>query len=305
LGNIAEPHLGLDDTTYQVLATEVTDIYHNGALVHHIFDYMRLQSVNVHSTIEILKLASSGIPKSIHYVSTLSATMDKNSEGKILEDFVKKLPVGNEGGYNLSKWASEKILADAVTRGFQCTVHRLPQIMGHSVTGITPSNQTHITLLIKHWIELGIAPKDMGNFEFLSVDFTVKAMVAICQSQQETYNHVYNYGHPTAIPFNQIIEWLNAFGYPIILVDKNEWQQRCASHIQKDSALYPLLSLYLDSDTNTQEEKEMNHRTGYQEDNIIMQRYLTVLKEKHIDLPDINEKLFFKYCRHLQPWFKL
>jgi amino acid adenylation domain-containing protein/thioester reductase-like protein/non-ribosomal peptide synthase protein (TIGR01720 family) len=302
LGDIAEPRLGLDEATYRIITHEVTDIYHNGALVHHIYDYSRLRAANVSSTIEMLKIAGKGLPKAIHYISTLSATMDKNAKGQIAEGFVQNIPVGDEGGYSLSKWTSEKILADAVTRGYACTIHRLPQIMGHSVTGITPNDQTHITLLMKQWIELGIAPKDIGSFEFLPVDFATKSMVAICKARN-ALNAVYNYGHPTSISFNEMIEWLNEFGYPITLVEKDEWQWRCVTYIQENSALYPLLSLYLDQTDDMTDEADTNYRTAYREDTVVIERYLTILKDNATDLPVIDKALFFKYCQYLHNWF--
>ena len=300
-GDLGQVHLGLSSSVYQLIVETVEEIYHNGALVHHIYDYSRLQKENVHSTIEMLRLAAVGYRKKIHFISTLSTALDKDEGGRALECFVRQPPVGNEGGYTLSKWAAEKILADAVERGFDCTIHRLPQIMGHSDSGVSPIEKTHIILLMRNWVQLGIAPKNQGNFEFLPVDFTANAIVKICRNVH-SINQVVNYGHPESISFEQVIGWLNEFGYKIDLVDLAKWQQEALARTDKEDALYPILSLY--ADYINQEEYVENIRSGLKkEDQAVIDHLRQFIMQRQAHFPVLDKALFVRYFRYLQSWF--
>lgn len=301
-GDLAKPNIGLDVGTYQLIANEVTDILHSGALVHHIYDYAKLRTVNVQSTIEILKLAAVEQPKHIHFVSTLSASFDKNDDGQITEDFVQQFPLGNEGGYTLTKWASEKILAESIQRGFKVTIYRLPQIMGHSETGVSPNDKIHIMLLMKNWIELGMAPKEMGNFEFLPVDFTAKCIIKILVSSIR--NRIFNFGHPNSIPYDIIIQWLNEYGYNVNLVDPKEWEKQCRLSLQQESSIFPLLSLYLNSTHNNGDKEITNSRSGYKESSVIIENLSEFILKNNISFPVLNGELFLTYFSYLNNWFK-
>jgi thioester reductase-like protein len=254
----------------------------------------------VHSTIEILRLAAININKNIHYISTLSTGLDTDENNFIVEDWVKKYPNGNEGGYTLSKWAAEKILADASKRGFNCTIHRLPQLMGHSKTGASPNDKTHIMMLMKSWIEIGKAPKNMGNFEFLPVDSAADFITHIC-GNISSLNKVYNYGHSKPISYDTIIGWLNEFGYIIELTDIKQWQLYATSHIKEESALYPLLALYMDAYSDNISEK--GSKTGFREDIVVTKNMQESLKREGLRLPELNKELFFRYFIYLQSWF--
>ncbi|MEX2552715.1 MAG: SDR family oxidoreductase, partial [Actinomycetota bacterium] len=72
LGNLARPRLGLDDKQYDILEHTVDLILHNGAWVNFIYPYSMLKAANVGGTEEILRLASRGVLKPVHHVSTLS-----------------------------------------------------------------------------------------------------------------------------------------------------------------------------------------------------------------------------------------
>ncbi len=71
-GDLGEPHLGLDDETFERLANQVDVIYHNGAMVNFVYPYQAHKASNVLGTQEVLRLASQVKLKPVHFVSTLS-----------------------------------------------------------------------------------------------------------------------------------------------------------------------------------------------------------------------------------------
>jgi thioester reductase-like protein len=65
IGDLSEPLLGLDPEEFQLMASKLDVIYHNGALVNFVYPYQALKKPNVLGTQEILRLASQVKLKSI------------------------------------------------------------------------------------------------------------------------------------------------------------------------------------------------------------------------------------------------
>ena len=267
-------------------------IYHNGAHAHHIYDYSKLRAPNVLSTIELLKLASLYQPKSIHYISTLDVAFDQD-EHYLLESFPSILPPENAVGYHLTKWTSEKILSDAQKKGFPVTLYRPPQIMGHSVTGVSPTDNIHIFLLIKGCIELGIAP--YGNFytTMLPVDFIAR-FICLSSLEKEVINKVYNLSVSPCPSLTQMFEQLIEQGYDIRLIPYKKWKKEVIKKIKPKNPLFPLLPLYLQE--NIEEAMELNPL-------IKTHNFETMLSKLKIPLPNLDRQLLTTYFNFLEHWW--
>jgi myxalamid-type nonribosomal peptide synthetase MxaA len=74
-GNLDRPRFGLSDEQFDSLASELDVIYHNGAMVNFVYPYHALKPVNVDSTQDVLRLASTGKLKPVHFISSLSVFM--------------------------------------------------------------------------------------------------------------------------------------------------------------------------------------------------------------------------------------
>ena len=85
--------------------------------MHHLAPYAPLKASNVDGTVAMLELATTTKPKWVHYVSTLVAAVDRDSDGWLLEGFPQSDPSELAGGYAQSKWVSEKLLTEAARRG--------------------------------------------------------------------------------------------------------------------------------------------------------------------------------------------
>ena len=249
-GDLSKPRLGLLDDEFEFLATEVDIICHNGAYVHHLYNYEMLYDANVRSTMEILKLSSSKKNKKIHYISTLSAISNHHLKAnKILEEFVNYQLNITEGlsGYNQTKLASECLLAQAKDIGIDVNIYRPGWIMGQYETGIVSPENNHLLLLIKGCIQMGVAP-NWKNFKLniLPVDFISKFIVEI-MLKNERENKVFNLSsNHLQISWIELINYFSSNGYSIKLVSIKKWQESL-NKIDTNNAMYNLLALYKDN----------------------------------------------------------
>ncbi|TMD63194.1 MAG: amino acid adenylation domain-containing protein, partial [Chloroflexi bacterium] len=92
-GDLAEPLLGLSQEQFEELAETLEVIYHNGALVNTLYPYQELKAPNVLGTQEILRLATHGKVKPLHYISTLSVFSHTAT--------LQELPILEDGGSDL------------------------------------------------------------------------------------------------------------------------------------------------------------------------------------------------------------
>ncbi|MBU0744519.1 MAG: SDR family oxidoreductase, partial [Gammaproteobacteria bacterium] len=247
VGDLAKSLLGLDQATFDLLSEEVDYIYHCGAYVHHIYNYETLRNSNVLSTLEILKLAISKKNKQIHYVSTLSTTVNyPNDNGFVVEDFFyeAKLPLEGLSGYVQTKLASEILLAKAYQRGVQVFIYRPSWIVGSKDTGVCSMENNHLFLLLKGCMQVGYAPKLKVNLNMFPVDFVSELIVRISLNGDKIKQRVFNMVNPYDVSWSSLFKCINSFGYKVKMVSALNWGQKHLEKIDKDNAIYPLVSLY-------------------------------------------------------------
>ena len=253
VGDLSLPNLGLSHTLFLQLANEIDSIYHNGASVHHLYNYDLLRAPNVLSTYEIIKLATLSKLKNIHYISTLSAASNYlDATHSIIESSIpssiKSLPPMD--GYSQTKWVSEQLLSDAMRCGLPIKVYRPAWILGHSLTGAVSAEKNHLLLLIKGCIQMKFAPEWAMNLDILPVDIISKLIIKTSLNNQETMD-AFNIVNPHVISWIDLINYLNQRGYPISLIPAKKWTNTYLKKINKDNTLYALYALYvneIDSD---------------------------------------------------------
>ncbi|PGH17239.1 hypothetical protein AJ80_04881 [Polytolypa hystricis UAMH7299] len=113
-GDLDQPLLGLSKKEAETLSNEVDAILHFGANRSFWDSYYQLRSTNVSSVKEIIRIADwRKIP--IHFVSSGGVSSYSSSAP----------PVDGSDGYVASKWAAEKLLANAAEQlGLKIVVHR-------------------------------------------------------------------------------------------------------------------------------------------------------------------------------------
>lgn len=180
LGELAADHLGLDEATFDRLASTIDTIYHNGAKVDHVRGYATMKPANVHGTHEILRLASQGRRKPVHFISSLATVhpFRHKDAGVVREDTpagpLELLP----NGYMQSKCVAEHMVGEAIARGIPATIYRLGAIAGHSETGdCNPDDYTYSA--IRSMMQLGFADNLDIDLRLTPVDFAARAIVAL------------------------------------------------------------------------------------------------------------------------------
>lgn len=284
-GDISFDNFGLPTEHYQNLAEHVDLIYHCGAQVNIMTAYHKLRGSNVQGTIEAIKFAVKKINKPIHYISTLSSAYLKNEQGQLIEEFPTSQYEDLFGGYAISKWISERLLAQIADRGLPASIYRSGYIAGDAITGIANLNDA-LFMLMKGCIQMGYAPDLNEQITLLPVDFVSEAIVQISLKHPDKKS-VYHIDHPKGISWIDLIAWINDYGYKVNLITTKEWQQKL-THISHDNALFPFLPYYLALEGNQLYPAVDVSKTA------------AILKDLKIDYPPIDHQLlslYFKYFR--------
>jgi amino acid adenylation domain-containing protein/thioester reductase-like protein len=244
-GDLEQPRLGLDAAGFAALSDDIDAVYHCGAHVNFLYPYAALRAANVVGTASLLALASRGQPKTFHHVSTLSVLPLEAADapGTLLESFALQDGERLTTGYARTKWAAERLVAEARDRGMAVTIHRLGIVSGDSETGRWNTNDFACRAL-KAYIQLGSMPLLDGVIEMIPVDYATRAVVHISRGAA-ALGKTFHLVHPRPAPATAVHRWLAALGYPLRLVSYGQWYaELCAAARRSNtSALLPLIPL--------------------------------------------------------------
>ncbi|HEY9657121.1 MAG TPA: SDR family oxidoreductase, partial [Allocoleopsis sp.] len=157
-------------------------------------------------------------------------------------------------GYTQSKWVAEKLMAIAHSRGIPTVIHRPAWIEGHSQTGVC-NRSDFFRSLIKGCIQMGFAPDWNMPVDITPVDFISRAIVHLSQ-QSTSLGKAYNFSNPHAISWNQLVNWIQRFGYPLQQIPYQQWIAEVSKCVPQapEHALYPFLEFL----TEPQSEHQMS-----------------------------------------------
>jgi nonribosomal peptide synthetase MxcG len=208
-GDLARPALGLAPEVFLRLAADVDAVLHNGARVNHFEPYDRLRATHVQGTAEILRLATTGHLKPVHYVSTCD-TADAETRRVSPEALMPN-------GYVAAKWVAEGLVLLAGERGVPVAVHRPSRILGHRGTGAVNPDDAFWTL-IRAMVTLGAAPEDTGHIDAVPVDWVATTIVSLL-----TVGGTHHLTSPRPLAVADVLDRLRARGYPLAAVSADEW----------------------------------------------------------------------------------
>jgi fatty acid CoA ligase FadD9 len=269
-GDIGEPNLGLDRTTWERLAESVDLIAHVGALVNHVLPYEQLFGPNVVGTAEVIKLAISSRVKPVTFMSTVSVAMPIAPD-KFLEDGdirtispARAIDDSYANGYGNSKWAGEVLLREAFDLcGLPVAVFRSDMILAHGRYVGQLNVVDNFTRLLFSLLATGIAPGSFyqtdaaGNrvsahYAGLPADFVAEAVTTLGTQVTDGFRSfdVEN-PHDDGISLDTFVDWLIDTGHKIQRVgDHNEWIARFETALkalpekQRQQSVLPLLGAY-------------------------------------------------------------
>ncbi|HEX2092323.1 MAG TPA: amino acid adenylation domain-containing protein [Longimicrobiaceae bacterium] len=243
-GDIRAPGLGLAPGVHRELLARVETVFHSAADVRLIGRGEEIAEANVTGTRNVLEFATSGRPRALHHVSTLSVAGVPPAGAVACYD-EECFDVGQDfpNPYARSKFEAERMLRDAMARGARVVVYRSGNISADSRTGRFQRNvdRNRVYLALRSCIQTGAAPylPDLA-LGFSYVDTVARALVALsgCDGVEGRTFHPEN---TRTVSFYDLIRCLQAFGYPIVLLDPAEYVRSIGAAARDERE--PLFSL--------------------------------------------------------------
>ncbi len=243
--DISLPRLGLTCEVYDTLAADFGVLVHNAAQVNHVMDYASLARDNVEPIFECLRLCETRCKKVFNFVSTLSASSSIDPQGYVLEaPAATTLPLYIRNGYNLSKWAAERVLGRAVAQGAWVNIHRPGNISFNSRNGVCQPQKNRLMLMLKGSLQLGMLPRLDLNFDLMPVDFLARFIAYHC-TRFEADRSVFNLHNPQPLSWDHYLDAFSRAGHRFERVSTARWQQALRTAGQ-DNALFGVIGFYLD-----------------------------------------------------------
>jgi myxalamid-type nonribosomal peptide synthetase MxaA len=187
-GDLRLPRLGIDDTTYEMLARTVDCVYHCATSMNHLETYTMAKAANVESSRELLRLATYARPKLINYVSTLGVFSSATTAApRIVHE---RTTIDHEvhcvsRGYVASKWVGEKIFLNAGAREVPCNIFRLGLVWADTQQGRYDELQREYRLL-KSCLMSGYG---IENYQYemppTPVDYVARAIVLLARRHRQ------------------------------------------------------------------------------------------------------------------------
>lgn len=240
-GDLARPQLGLAPDQWAALAEELSAIYHCGADVDYVKPYETLRAANVSSTVDIVRLASEGAPKALHYVSTtfmfgfvaraICFEADANLEMK-----------GLNFGYAQSKWVSEQLVLEAAARGLTARVYR-PSLVTASKEGRYVRRDL-MARILSYMIRHGVSVDSANQVSFLPVDVCANNIVALSllEAGAAPVVHLTADRYYTMRDVCAAITRLSGYGFEYVSLER--FMDYLNARCPKSDPMFPLLAFF-------------------------------------------------------------
>jgi thioester reductase-like protein len=243
-GDLSRPLFGLSPRAFESLSRRTDAIIHGGASVDWVQGYDALRNTNVLGTREVLRLACRGVPKPVHFVSSLGvcySTLGPRTlnEG---EDAMHHLE-GLTLGYAQSKCVAESLVREAAGRGLPVSIVRPALVSGNSVDGRSNVDDL-LTRFIAGCIAMGAAPDLDWRVDCLPVDQVARAITRLALAHSGGTDVVHIAARQPR-QWRECVLWMRLCGYELELVPYREWMRRFASEATPSHPLYPLRSFFL------------------------------------------------------------
>jgi amino acid adenylation domain-containing protein/thioester reductase-like protein len=247
VGDLALPRLGLSADAWSILASRVSSIVHAGAHVNHVADYATLKGANVGGTLELLRLASTGPTKFVHFVSSIDAVCVPAGCSPSGEALLCDEPPSDGDAYTLTKWVADQLVAKADARDIPVSIYRPGYIGPHSTTGDFNS-AGWVDLYLRTALKLGCVPADLKLVPLTPVDIVADAIVEQVLLSGSAHRAFHLVGRECQPTLQHVLEAAaQAGGNRLDVVSTSAWRERlgsyCAAH-PTDPAV--VLSPYLD-----------------------------------------------------------
>ncbi len=204
-GDLTKEKFAINKKDYDEICNIVDMIFHCGAVLNFLYPYSAMKSANVCSTVECLRLATTGKMKYFNYVSSYSVYDNPSHFGKnALEDDPLDSPDGYFLGYSQTKWVSEKIIMEARKCGIKAKIYRPGDITGTKQDGIWAVRDLTSRMIIG-CIQMKVVPIVEMPLNFTPVDYVSAVMVKI-SFMNDGWNKSFNIINPNIKSSNELLK---------------------------------------------------------------------------------------------------
>lgn len=236
-GDLGAVRLGLDEETFAALADRADSIVHMAAQVNFIYPYEALKRINVEGVREMIRLAMTGRPTPLHYVST-AAIWPMGRHRRFTERDTIDQRVRLNLGYDESKWVAEQLVFEARRRGLPASIYRPGEVSGHSATGRIVLDHFMFAIL-KGSIQLGAAPRVRSQVDMAPVDYVASATARLALSP-EHLGRTWHLNNPRAGAPEVLYDSLRSYGWQFDILPLEEWLDFVLETPDlRDNALFP------------------------------------------------------------------
>ena len=220
VGDLSQPLLGLYEDDFQDLANRVDSILHSGALVDWMLPLDDYIGPNVLGTHEILRLASYGCDKAVHFISTISTLPIHVGYGLTEHD--------TEYGYGTSKYMAERMVISARFRGAKASSYRLPFVAASTTNGhFRLDRGDFLHNLISGSLDMGAFPSLDANMSIvLPVDYLCDTIATVMTEDQKRIGEDYDFVNPLAPSFDHFFEIMGKISGGKKIISFCEWHAR-------------------------------------------------------------------------------
>ncbi len=217
-GDLEAENFGLDAATWAGLVDRVQAVFHNAAITSVLRDYDSLKHANTFSCRTLLQLAARrNIP--LHFISSIAVGQGCDELPEAGIDF----HAGLADGYQQSKWAAERLLQNAVARGFNVTIYRLARVVGPAGTGeVNPKDL--MWNILRASTAQGLLPELPIAEPWTPVDIVCRTVVNA--ARRGLPDGIYNLTPEHLVRLDQLGRWLNEKGFTMDTVPMPQWLAR-------------------------------------------------------------------------------
>ncbi|XP_071080164.1 uncharacterized protein [Haliotis cracherodii] len=247
LSDLRQEKLGIAPDIYSSLTNDVDAIFLNAAMMNFNGSYEDHRIANVVSTQEFIKFAVTNKRKYLFMTSSLSVFLfptpglSEPDHSAILESDFFHEPVDVEGGYGQSKWASERLVLQALEFLPGGAIFRPARVSGTSTDGVGSWNDLFASTLIG-MRKLGSHPDMDFPYDLTPVDFCAKAIVEIaCKIRigEGRGLQVFHLFNRDTIPFRELFQGMGLSALPL-----ERWREELRCAPEDNIELLPLTPFF-------------------------------------------------------------
>ena len=254
-GDITLKNLGLENKHISNLESNINCVINSAALVKHYGDMEAFNNINIEGTQNIIDFCMK-IKKKLYHISTISVSgISKfdNSHSQLLFKETNLFVEQNlDNAYIYTKFKSEVLVLEAISKGLNATVLRLGNIFNRYSDGkfqVNFSDNAYLNRL-KSFIAIGMLPDSFMKhaIDFSPVDFCADAIVKIvCTKNNFNVFHIFN---NNLITFSNVIVFLNKLNYNICFVSDEMFKDRLSNLIENEMQKMDVSGIIPDLDSN-------------------------------------------------------